>query len=529
MKLGIDFGTNRIVVAAADRGNFPLVSFDLPDGSTADWYPALCALRGEERLYGWDAWETQADSSWTVVRSVKRLLEDAGPHTSLDLGEQKVLLTDLLNGLVKALASSLRERSTLHVKSDEELEVVLGVPANANTNQRFLTVEAFRAAGFSVLGVLNEPSAASVEFGHRQRQTKTGRETILVYDLGGGTFDASLVTLDNDVHHVIASEGIATVGGDDFDQILADLALEAAGLGQEKRDSISASAWFRLLEECRTKKESLHPNTRRIAVDLESVDPSWPTVQVPVADFYERARPLVEETLAAAEDLLNEIEPTQFEALYVTGGGSELPLVSRVLRERFGRRVRRSAYTRSATAIGLAIQADQPGKYQVQEQLARYFGVWREGDHGHRIVFDAVFEKGLQLPTAGEPPVVRTRNYTPVHDVGHFRYLECSHRGPDGTPSGDISFWDEIRFAYEPALREAKDLRAVPVRSLSPGARQIEELYECDATGSIAVTIADSSAGYSQRFPLGHWSRKAQKVIPGRRRTKALAGRDSVN
>ena len=89
MKLGIDFGTNRIVVAAADRGNFPLVSFDLADGSTADWYPSLCALHGEERLYGWNAWDTQADSSWTVVRSIKRLLEDAGPHTSLDLESKK--------------------------------------------------------------------------------------------------------------------------------------------------------------------------------------------------------------------------------------------------------------------------------------------------------------------------------------------------------------------------------------------------------------------------------------------------------
>jgi len=530
MKLGIDFGTNRIVVAAADRGNFPLVSFDLADGSTADWYPSLCALHGEERLYGWNAWDTQADSSWTVVRSIKRLLEDAGPHTSLDLGEQKVGLTDLLNGLVGALASALRANSTLHVKPHEPLEVVVGVPAHANTNQRFLTVEAFRNAGFTVLGVLNEPSAASIEFGHRQRQTKTSRETILVYDLGGGTFDASLVTLDDNVHHVIASEGIATVGGDDFDQILADLALEAAGLGSETRNSIPAAAWFRLLEECRTKKESLHPNTRRVAVDLDSVDPTWPSVQIPVSEFYDRARPLVEETLAAAEDLLNKIEPTQFEALYVTGGGSELPLVSRVLRERFGRRVRRSAYTRSATAIGLAIQADEPGKYEVQEQLARYFGVWREADYGHRIVFDAVFEKGLSLPTAGEPPLVRRRHYTPVHDVGHFRYLECSHRTQDGTPSGDISFWDEIRFAYDPALRGAMDLGSVSVRNTPDAAsRQIEEMYECDSAGSIAVTIADSSAGYSQRFPLGHWSRKEQTVSPGGRRPKTLASGSGLN
>ena len=90
---------------------------------------------------------------------------------------------------------------------------MLGVPANANSNQRFLTVEAFRRAGFSVLGLLNEPSAASIEFGHRQKTT--GR--ILVYDLGGGTFDVSLVELDAGTHTVLASEGISTLGGDDFD------------------------------------------------------------------------------------------------------------------------------------------------------------------------------------------------------------------------------------------------------------------------------------------------------------------------
>ena len=89
MKLGVDFGTNRIVVAAADRGNYPLVSFEAPEGATPDWYPSLVAIRGEERRYGWDAWDAQGDDSWTAIRSIKRLLEDAGPQTLLDLGEQQ--------------------------------------------------------------------------------------------------------------------------------------------------------------------------------------------------------------------------------------------------------------------------------------------------------------------------------------------------------------------------------------------------------------------------------------------------------
>src|SRR5690349_188284 len=103
MKLGIDFGTNRIVVAAADRGNYPLVCFEAPDGTTPDWFPSLAALRGDERRYGWEAWDRQGEEGWTVVRSVKRLLEDAGPLTSLDLGDQHVNVTSLLEGLAGAL------------------------------------------------------------------------------------------------------------------------------------------------------------------------------------------------------------------------------------------------------------------------------------------------------------------------------------------------------------------------------------------------------------------------------------------
>ena len=173
MKLGVDFGTNRIVVATADRGNYPLVSFEAPDGASPDWFPSLIAIRGDERLYGWDAYDRQSDEAWTVIRSIKRLLEDAGPQTFLDLGDQKLKLTGLLDGLTSSLLTTLQQRSNLRIPPGEALEIVLGVPAHANSNQRFLSVESFRNAGFQVLGVLNEPSAASIEFGHRQHQSRS--------------------------------------------------------------------------------------------------------------------------------------------------------------------------------------------------------------------------------------------------------------------------------------------------------------------------------------------------------------------
>ncbi len=528
MKLGVDFGTNRTVIAAADRGNYPLVSFEAPDGTSSDWFPTLVAVRGDERRYGWQAWELQADDSWTVIRSIKRLLEDAGPGTILDLGEMKVKLIDLLHGFAGALCNSLREGSNLRLKPGEPIEIMLGVPAHANSNQRFLTVDAFRSAGIRILGVLNEPSAASIEFGHRQRQGKASQETILVYDLGGGTFDASLVALDENIHHVIASEGIPTIGGDDFDHILADLALEAAEVSEAERDRLPAAAWFRLLDECRVKKESLNPNSRRLSIDLEHANPEWGAVQVSVAEFYEAARPLVDETISVAEDLLAG-ESGEFEALYITGGGSELPLVARALRERFGRRVRRSAYARSATAIGLAIQAGQPDSYKLSDLLSRYFGVWREADRGSRIIFDPLFEKGVPLPPPGEPALTIKREYSPVHNIGHFRFLECSHRTEDGVPNGEVTVWDEIRFPFDPSLQQSTDLTGMAVGfSHTAPLQHIEETYECDGGGAITVTIANRSSGYSRTYRLGRWSKDSQTVKPAARRKKAAGAAASA-
>ncbi|HUI42575.1 MAG TPA: Hsp70 family protein, partial [Terriglobia bacterium] len=170
MRLGIDLGTTRIVAAYVDRGNYPVVLFDAPDGASSEWLPPLVAVRGEERCYGWKAWQAQEDPEWTVVRSVKRLLDEAGPDTRIRLGQQAVPMQQLLTELVGSLREDLLGASNLPAAPSELLEVMLGVPAHAHSNQRFLTVEAFRNAGFHVIGLLNEPSAASVEFGHRNRK-----------------------------------------------------------------------------------------------------------------------------------------------------------------------------------------------------------------------------------------------------------------------------------------------------------------------------------------------------------------------
>jgi molecular chaperone DnaK (HSP70) len=302
------------------------------------------------------------------------------------------------------------------------------------------------------------------------------------------------------------------------------MALEEAGVSPSERDALTQAQWFVLHEECRQKKEALHPNTRRIVIDLELVHPEWIPVTVPVDSFYERCRPLVDETVHAVQDLLS-VHHAEPDLLYVTGGGSELPLVPRALREVFGRRVRRSTYTHSATAIGLAIQADEQSGYVLRDTFTRYFGVWREADCGQTIVFDPLFAKGTPLPAAGEPSLEVSRRYRPAHNLGHFRYLECSHRSDDGRPLGDITLWDEIYFPFDPSLRDRVDLASVRVERWGPAwSQEIEETYSCDASGAVTVRIANLTAGYERLYRLGRWAVPSEPIVPGKGK-KARKGR----
>lgn len=523
MRIGVDFGTTRIVVAAVDRGNYPLVSFETTEGEHVDWFPPLIAAKGQVRKYGWAAWRMQQDADWTIIRSLKRYLENAGPETQVEIAGESARMLDLLTELAAALKQSILEQSGLEVEPGEPIEAMLGVPANANGNQRFLTVEAFRRAGFEVLGLLNEPSAASVEYAHANKSKPAARSlrTLLVYDLGGGTFDASLVETDERTHSIIASEGIPTLGGDDFDTLLAEMALDLADISAEDRDKLTQAQWFRLHEECRQKKEALHPNTRRIVIDLALVHPEWTAVTVPIDEYYQRCGPMVEETLHALQDLLG-AHAADPDAIYITGGGSELPLVPRLLRETYGRRVRRSSYTHSATAIGLAIQADEQAGYVLRETFTRFFGVWREADGGQTITFDPLFGKGTPLPGPGEQPLRVSRSYHPVHNIGHFRYLECTHRTDDGRPLGDITLWDEILYPFDPTLKDRNNLSATEVHHSERMLKQeIEEAYSCDAGGTVTVTISNRTSRYRREYRLGRWSVPSEPLVPGKGKARA--------
>lgn len=506
--MGADFGTTRTVVARVESGNYPLITFETDSGEGQEWYPSLIAGKGSKRVFGWEAWSKQSEEGWQMIRSLKRYFSQANPETCLQVGDENVPLLQLLTEYLISLRQDLCGSSNLHLPHPAILEVMIGVPANANNNQRFLTLEGFRRAGFEVVGMMNEPSAAGIEYAFRYRQQpwERRREYLLVYDLGGGTFDLSVIQMHDLSHRVMTTAGIERLGGDDFDAILADLALAKAKLGPKYRTN------FWLLEECREKKESLKPNTRKIHLDLSRMMGEDREATVLVADFYKHTRPLVEQTMAAVETIINSssltaASPDWFKSagLYLVGGAAELPLIAQILRERYGRRLRKSPYPRAATAIGLAISADEMAGFTLQDRFTRHFGVWREEEEGRLISFDTIFTKDTLLPSKGEPPLVQSRRYHPAHNIGHFRYLESSHIDEQGQPSGDLTVWDEIRFPFDPDLSGGSGWEKAPIYRLeSPREVEAEEIYTCDSQGIVKVTLIDHTTGFQKSYQLRH-------------------------
>ncbi|MEQ1570110.1 MAG: Hsp70 family protein, partial [Myxococcota bacterium] len=500
MQLGVDFGTTRTVVAARDRGNFPIVAFETADGSMAEHWPTVVATNGKKLVYGWEAMAHVGDRRWTVVRSLKRLLPSGNVDQPVSVGRFEIPLGELLIGFLRALRRDLAERSTAPPPPDEPLEAWVAVPAGATSGQRFLTLEAFRGAGFDVKGILNEPSAAGLEYAHRYRKSFTAaRDDVLVYDLGGGTFDVSLVRMADLDHLVTAHAGDNHLGGEDFDQILAEMVVES--LGRTLSD-LGTGERVRLLEQCRTHKERLNPNTRKIVVDLED----GPSVTVGCAEYYDRCLPLVERSLDAIGRVLapgsgatdeDRFALESLAGVYVVGGASDLPVVARRLREVFGRRVKRSAYASGATAVGLAIAFDEQAP-RISDRFSRTFGVFREAESGAAIAFDPILAPDVVVRPEGTELV---RRYQSAHNLGCYRFAECD-RLERGVPVGDLHPWSVVRFAFDPGLRALDDLATVEVRRVDHPRPWVEERYHIDPNGVVEVRITDLDTGFSQSHQL---------------------------
>jgi molecular chaperone DnaK len=490
MRLGIDFGTTRTVVAAVQDGRHPLVAFD-EAGEFREHIPGIAAVCAGELRLGWAAAAAIADGTAShAIRSIKRAASALAPD-ELVPGLPGITALELVTAFLVELRTAITERSNLDVDDGEPLEIMAAVPASAASRQRWLTLEALRRAGFAPIGLLNEPTAAAVEFANRhlaELGKRSPKRYVVVYDLGGGTFDTSAVSLEGRRFELIASEGLARLGGDDFDALI----LDAAGAPHTAAN----------LERARDAKEALRTTSRKLHLDLGTGEP----IAIDTAALYARAQDLIDLTVAETDRLFAQlrargIDPDnakELGGLYLVGGGAAFPAVVRTLRARFGKKLQLAPQPFAATAVGLAIAADPDAHVMIREAITRHFGVWREADAGADKVFDPLLGKDTAAP------VVVQRRYRPTHAIGHLRFLECGALNAAGQPVQDLVPWADVYFPYDPALAERRDLASVRnERRADLMTNEIAETYTYAPDGTISVVIENLSRGYARSFSLG--------------------------
>jgi molecular chaperone DnaK (HSP70) len=507
-RLGIDYGTTNTVVVCSDRGRYPPVPHltETAAGPVArEVFPSAAVYDREsgQLVFGADVERCLArpgaEDRYGVIESPKRLIRDyvEGMRLRTDIRPEGFDLRELLVEFAQALRQSVLRSGFFH--EDEPLESVITWPANANGAQRHLTRRCFKEAGFQIVDALNEPSAAAIEFADRMArgsrlEARRLTMSVAIFDLGGGTFDASLVKISGGDFRVIDSAGVERLGGDDFDEVLARRFAQALRLGFDDLRPFQRSL---LLLRARQVKEGISGGAMRtLTLAAEDIGLSGGVARVPLAAYFDDLSPLLEPALEKVQSLLtgerareSGITPKTLGAIYLVGGSSRLPLVMQRLAKRFPHaRLIASDKPFGSTAMGAAIHSAEA--VRMQDILSRSFGVLRLADGGRREYFAPIFKAGTPLPARGGESLRCGLRYSPRHNIGHLRYFECAGTDSAGRPAEGVRPWSDVLFPYDPAIPALQRLEPAMVREREDLAGQeVCETYTCDSDGVITVSI----------------------------------------
>ncbi|MBD2767292.1 Fe-S protein assembly chaperone HscA [Hymenobacter sp. BT664] len=374
--VGIDLGTtNSLVAYVHPDSRQPVAINDQGRGSIV---PSVVHFPtdGAEPVIGAEAREFLLTDPQRTIYSVKRLLgksyRDLGTHAT-QLGYK--VIDDNSEGLVKirvddrffspielsaTILQELRARAEHALKTPVN-RAVITVPAYFNDSQRQATRDAGRLAGLEVLRIVNEPTAAALAYGIGLHPNE--EKTVAVYDLGGGTFDISILRIQQGIFEVLSTNGDTYLGGDDFDRVVTEHWMAAFSLPAAFRASPPLQQQLRLAAEMAKKYLSQHDD---FTTQLTDESGQVFAVDLTRTQFNGLIRPLVDRTIAACRQAVQDAklgpEPaelaTQLDAVLLVGGSTRVPLVYEAVSEFFGQPANRSLNPDEVVALGAAIQAD---------------------------------------------------------------------------------------------------------------------------------------------------------------------------